>query len=136
MTALEQFSLAGKHIIVTGGGRGLGRGIALAVAAAGAHTTIMARSDDELAVTVELAGATNPGSCHAHSADLTDIEGLRDHVDDIDRQRPIDGIVHAAGVQRRVPAADVTVEDWRFVQSVNADAVFFLTQEIARRQLE
>ena len=46
------FTLEGKHIIVTGGGRGLGQSIALSAINAGAHVTVIARSADQLEDTV------------------------------------------------------------------------------------
>lgn len=130
------FDLTGRHIVVTGGGRGLGRGIALAAARAGAVVSVLARSEDQLHETtreVEQLG----GQCHAYAVDLSDVEALDNHAESLWQSvGPIDGLVHAAGVQRRKDAVDVTVEDWRFVQTMNVEAPFFLSTAVARRQLD
>ncbi|UOY03355.1 SDR family NAD(P)-dependent oxidoreductase [Blastococcus sp. PRF04-17] len=96
--------------------------------------TVVARSTEQLdrtATLVEQAG----GSCTTYPADLADIAAIPGHADTIGAQRPVDGVVHAAGVQRRRAAVDITVEDWRFVQTLNVEAPFFLSTAIARRQL-
>lgn len=129
----SDFGLAGKHVLVTGGGRGLGQGIAVSAALAGARVTIMARSTDQLDETVRIIEKFD-GDCDAHPADLSDIEAIPRHVAAIGERRPIDGVVHAAGVQVRKDAVDVSIADWRFVQTMNVEAPFFLSTAIARAQ--
>lgn len=128
------FSLNGHHIVVTGGGRGLGRGIAVSVARAGATVTVVSRSVQQLESTADIITA-HGGLCHTHAADVADHDQADRHIASISDIAPIDGIVHAAGVQVRKPAVEVTPADWRYVQSVNADAPFFWTTAVARRQL-
>ena len=129
----DPFSLDGRHIVVTGGGRGIGRGIALSAARAGAVVTLLARSEAQLKETA----STITGSCETAArtcvADLT-AEDADDIAERLTADRPVDGIVHAAGVQRRKPALEVTREDWRFVQAVNLEAPFFLSTALVRRQ--
>ncbi|GAA4359948.1 SDR family NAD(P)-dependent oxidoreductase [Paeniglutamicibacter cryotolerans] len=127
------FSLAGKHILVTGAGRGLGQGMALSVAACGGRVTAISRSTDELNHTAQLA-AERGGECHVLPADLSDLAGLEDLVRAAAQNGPIDGIIHAAGVQLRKDAIDITPEDWNFVQTMNLQAPFFLSTAIARLQ--
>ena len=129
------FSLAGRHVLVTGGGRGLGQGIALSAAAAGATVTVVARSQDQLGETVALAMEQGAGACIAQSADLSDIADIPGLVAAIADRLPIDGVVHAAAAQLRIDAVDVTPDDWRFIQTLNLDAPFFLSTAIARHQL-
>ena len=129
------FDLAGHHIAVTGGGRGLGRAIALAISAAGAHVTVIARTTDQLESTAEAIKSAGH-SCAVTAADLTRLDRVEGIVDDLWESGPISGIVHAAGVQLRKKAVDVTPEDWRFVQSLNVDAPYFLSTSIARRQIQ
>lgn len=136
MGALDNaFSLDNQHVVVTGGGRGLGQGIAVAAAQAGAQVTVIARSTDQLTETVEKIENLG-GRCRAHPADLSKIDELDDHAESIwQSMGPIHGVVHAAGVQRRKNAIDVTTDDWRFVETMNVQAPFFLTTAIGRRQL-
>lgn len=129
------FSLAGKHVVVTGGGRGLGQGIALSAALCGADVTVVARSEDQLRTTADLIESRG-GTCRVVRADLSETESLTDLVDRLCEPAPVDGIVHVAGVQLRKDAVDVTVEDWRWVQRMNAEAPFFLSTALAKRQQE
>lgn len=128
------FDLTGRHIVVTGGGRGIGRAIAESAAKAGAMVTIVSRSRDELERTA--AGIGGEGRrCEVRTADLSVTDALPDLVAEIASVAPIDGVVHAAGVQLRKPAVEITLRDWRFVQQTNTEAPFFLSTAIARTQL-
>ena len=129
------FDLNGHRIAVTGGGRGLGRAIAVAASAAGAHVTVIARTTEQLESTareIESAGH----QCATIAADLTRIERIEDITDELWGGGPLSGVVHAAGVQLRKKAVDVSPEDWRFVQSLNVEAPYFLSTSIARRQIQ
>ena len=129
------FLLTGKHILVTGGGRGLGQGLALSAALAGATVTIVARSVEQLEETVAL-GTNHGANCIAHPADLSDVASLGDLIREISKNQPLDGVVHAAGVQVRRDSIDVTPEDWDFVQTMNLKVPFFLSTQIAKTQIE
>ena len=131
---LSAFDLTNKHIVVTGGGRGLGQGIALSAALAGARVTIISRSRDQLDETVRLSTQFG-GTCIAHPADLSDIGSIDELVDQISATHPIDGVVHAAGVQVRRDSIDVTPQDWEFVQTMNLQVPFFLSTRIAKTQI-
>lgn len=135
-TSPEQFGLAGKHILVTGGGRGLGQAIALSAANCGAHVTIVARSIDQLRDTQHKITALG-SECGIVEVDLSRTRQLDSLVEDVwTGQGPIHGVVHAAGVQVRKPAVDISVEDWAYLHSVNTDAPFFISTAVARRQLD
>lgn len=129
------FGLNGKHVVVTGGGRGLGQGIALSAALCGADVTVVARSEDQLRGTADVIDSRG-GNCRVVPADLSDIDALTDLTDHLSETAPIDGIVHVAGVQLRKNAVDVTVEDWRWVQRMNVEAPFFLSTAVAKQQQE
>jgi 2-dehydro-3-deoxy-D-gluconate 5-dehydrogenase len=126
------FGLSGMNIVVTGAGRGLGRAMALAIAAAGAGVAAVARTGADVSQTAALdpAGRTVP-----LPGDVADL-GQADHL--IAQARallgPLDGIVHAAGVQYRAPAADVPVSAWRDLTTVHLDAPFFLSTALHRDQ--
>lgn len=130
----EQFSLAGRHVLVTGAGRGLGQAMALAAARAGAGVTAVARTAEQLGQTLELArGAAGPLRTLCWDMALTDTLGAL--VDEAEESGPVDSVIHAAGVQLRKPATELLPEEWMRVQKVNAEAPFFLSTEIARRRL-
>ncbi|MGO1654480.1 MAG: SDR family NAD(P)-dependent oxidoreductase [Brevibacterium yomogidense] len=130
----DAFSLKGRHILVTGAGRGLGQSMALTAAAFGAQVTAVARSADQLQTTAD-AAVDLPGSVRSVPADVSDLAGLEGLAEDAYAHAPVYGVIHAAGVQRRLDAVDVTPELWREVLTLNLDAPFFLSQAIAKRQI-
>ncbi|MCZ6567301.1 MAG: SDR family oxidoreductase [Actinobacteria bacterium] len=128
-----RFSLEMGRILVTGASRGLGRGIALAATEAGADVIGIARSESGLHETKTLTEGMN-GGFEAMDADLTDEAGLDRLVRQAWEGGPITGIVHAAGVQARRPAVDITRDDWRRVAAIHTEAPFFLSTSVARLQ--
>ena len=130
------FDLQGKVALVTGAGRGLGRGMAIALAEAGADVVAVSRSADQLEETMTLL-RRHGGSPRAVPWDLGDPYGLDDLVEEVAGQkRRVDVFLHAAGVQVRKPALEVTVDDWESVQAIHLRAAFFLSRAVARRMIE
>ncbi len=128
MSAL--FDLSGKTAIVTGANTGLGQGIALALAEAGAAVSLVGRSaPDETIAQIEAAG----GTCDTIQADLSDL-GAIDTIIEQTRARfgSSDILVNNAGIIQRNDALDFTVEEWDSVLNVNLRTVFFLSQAFAR----
>jgi 2-deoxy-D-gluconate 3-dehydrogenase len=125
------FDLTGKVAVVTGGNTGIGQGIALALAAAGASIASVARrpSDD----TVGQCLARGVGAISIQ-ADLASIEPVGRIVEEATAQLgSIDILVNNAGIIRRADAVDFTEADWEAVMDVNLKSVFFLSQAAARR---
>ncbi|MCK2029074.1 SDR family NAD(P)-dependent oxidoreductase [Microbacterium galbinum] len=132
MTYLDSlFSLTGRTAIVTGGSSGIGRGIATALAGAGASTVIVARGAERIAETVHAlrdAGGTAEGVV----GDLSSRDGIRAAAEDA--ARPFgepDIVVHSAGINIRPPFAEITEDDWDATMTVNALAPFLLGQRFA-----
>jgi 2-dehydro-3-deoxy-D-gluconate 5-dehydrogenase len=132
----ELFSLRNRVVVVTGAGRGLGRAIAIAAADAAAVVVGVARSVDELHETQRFVSGRG-ATFHPVAFDLRDTTRLEELVDAIEGEvGTVFGIVHAAGVQLRKRAVDVTPDDWSAVHTVNLEAPFFLSVALARRQME
>jgi 2-deoxy-D-gluconate 3-dehydrogenase len=129
-------TLAGKVAVVTGGGRGIGRAIALGLAQAGADVAVIGRSRvplEEVKAMVDEHG----GHGLAVEADLTDVHAIRKLFDDIERDLgPIDVLVNSAGVQITGPALAVTEEDWDRTIDANLKALFFSCQAAGKGMLE
>jgi 2-deoxy-D-gluconate 3-dehydrogenase len=127
------FDLSGKTAIVTGANTGLGQGIALALARAGARVVGVGRSPmDETCALIEADG----GAFHAVSADLSTIEPLQRIVDAaVAWSGGVDILVNNAGLIRRADPLDFNEKDWDDVINVNLKAVFFLSQAFARQVL-
>jgi 2-deoxy-D-gluconate 3-dehydrogenase len=126
------FSLEGRNAVVTGARSGIGRGIALGLAAAGARVAPWGRADN-LAGTVEALGDR---LLVAVEADLADRERVEEACADLLARHRIDILVNNAGIIRRGPAVASPLDDWDAVMAVNLDAVFQLSQLLARPMLE
>ena len=126
------FDLSGSVALVTGGGRGLGRGVAEALAGAGADVAVVSRSAEQLQGTLELLQPYG-GRYLALPWDLQDVSRLPELVRGVvDKLGKVDVLVHAAGVGVRKPALDITPDEWDRVHNVQLKAAFFLSAEVAR----
>ena len=133
---LDAFKLGGRVALVTGATRGLGQGIAIGLAEAGADVAALdVLSVDETAARVSAAGRR----CHPLSADLS--QGTPDMAREIVAEcvsglGRIDILVNNAGIIRRAPALDYPQEDWDPVIAINLTSAFYLAQAAARRFVE
>ena len=133
MATRSPFSLDGRTALVTGANTGIGQGIALALAQAGATVVAAGRSgmDETLALVTEVGG-----TCHALHADLQE-NGIAGRV--IEQAAalagPLDILVNNAGIIRRADALEFAEDDWDEVMNLNLKANFFLAQAFARAAL-
>lgn len=125
------FSLENKTAIVTGANTGLGQGISVALAAAGAHVFGVARrSCDETLQRVNEIG----GKFTEIIADLSDMAAIRKILSEVQAKADrVDILVNNAGMIKRCDAIDVTEEDWDAVTDLNEKMVFFLSQAVAKQ---
>jgi 2-deoxy-D-gluconate 3-dehydrogenase len=130
---LDRFKLTGRTAIVTGAARGLGQGMALALAEAGA---------DVVAVDILPAEATRAQiealgrRCAALAADLGDRSAIPAVIAEAKRFSPrLDILVNCAGIIRREAFDTFSEKDWDDVMRINIDAVFFLSQQFVREAL-
>jgi NAD(P)-dependent dehydrogenase (short-subunit alcohol dehydrogenase family) len=124
----DSMLLKDKVTLVTGGGRGIGRSVAIAYAAQGAKVIIVARTEDELTKTERHVGEIG-GSILAIPADISDdgqVARLRDRV--LHEYGHLDVLVNNAAVMLLKTFDDMTPEDWDHTLNVNLRASFTITK--------
>jgi 2-deoxy-D-gluconate 3-dehydrogenase len=127
------FDLTGRVAVITGANTGIGQGIALALAAAGADIAAVGRTPAEETV----AKVRDLGRrAEIVSADLSTIAPVQRVVDEaVDKLGAVDILVNNAGIIRRNDSLDFTEEDWDAVVDTNLKSVFFLCQAAARHMV-
>lgn len=127
------FSLKNKTAVVTGANTGIGQGIAIALAQAGADIAAVGRSEaTETAEKVRSLGR----KCELVSADFSTIAPVNDVVDAVvSTFGRLDILVNNAGIIRREDALDFSEEDWDAVMDTNLKTLFFLCQAAARHMV-
>jgi NAD(P)-dependent dehydrogenase (short-subunit alcohol dehydrogenase family) len=128
---MPSLRLDGRIAVVTGGSRGLGLGVTLALAHAGADVAIVARTGAETDDAVAQVRALGRAA-HGIVADVAEDAAPRSIVAEVAaRFGGLDILVHAAGVNLRVPAREVSRDDYRHLMRVNVESAFFLAQAAA-----
>ena len=132
---LDSFSLKGKNALVTGSRAGLGAGMAIGLAQAGANVVVHGPTTDgieEVCAAVRAAGSKAVPAL----ADVSDAQACANLVSLTVRELgSIDILINNAGIIRRTPAADYSAQDWSDVIEINLNAVFRLCQLAGRHML-
>lgn len=131
---LDSFKLDNKVAIVTGAARGLGRGIAIGLAEAGADVALVdILSTDDTKTAVEKTGRQAIGI----KADLAMKESVNDIIDKtVSAFGKIDILFNNAGIIRRAPITEFTEKDWDDVININQRTLFFLSQAVAKLMIK
>lgn len=130
------FDLAGRVVLVTGGGRGLGAQMARGLAQHGAAVALASRKkeacDEVAAELAREAGVKTVGI----AADVADEASVARMFDEAERALgPVDALVNNAGASWGAPATELPVAAWDKVMNVNARGTFLASREAARRWL-
>ena len=128
------FDLTGRSAVVTGASTGLGKGMSLALAIAGADILLV---DHVQCGAVEAEVRAKGRKAASLVIDLS-LPGAADRVVEraVTEFGKIDILVNNAGIIRRVPAIDVSEKDWDDVMALNSKVVFFLAQRAARDMMK
>ena len=128
MAAQDLFNVSGRVACVTGASSGLGRRAATVLARAGASVIGVARRGEALRDLREEIGQ----NCAVVEADIANRDSLAQCVEQIAQPfGPPDILVHAAGLNTREMASEVTSQGWDATLAINLSAPFFLSQQFA-----
>ena len=131
---LNQFKLDGKVAIITGAARGLGQGMAVGLAEAGADIALVDILDmSESKKKIEALGR----KCVAISADLSKKESVGAIVSaTVEEMGGVDILFNNAGIIRRSPITEFSEKDWDDVMNINIRTLFFLSQAVGKQMIE
>jgi len=133
---LDQFRLDNKTSLVTGGSKGIGFGIAKALAEAGSNIVLVARDKTNLDRAREALAGTGR-SIRSYSFDMSNVAGIDEMFAGVIKDTGgVDILVNNAGAIRRGPAETISTEDWNFVLNLNVTAVFKLCRAFARARIK
>ena len=128
--------LADKVVIVTGSGQGIGKGIALRLAAEGAAVVVAEFNEDTAGAAVSEIEAGG-GRAMAYQIDISDVPAIERMTAAVASEfGHIDMLVNNAGVVQTKPMMELTETDWDRVLNVNMRGTFFCIQTVARKMIE
>lgn len=132
----KSFDLTGKKAMITGGGSGLGLGMAQGLQAAGAEVAIIDIMDSVTQVAQDM--AANGARAYGIKGDLGNRESLQTAFDLAVEKLGgrLDILVNSAGIQRRSKSEEFPIEYWDAVVEINMTSVFLLCQLAGRKMLE
>jgi gluconate 5-dehydrogenase len=128
------FSLKGKRALVTGSSQGIGLALAQGLAEHGAAVILNGRDPGK----IEVASAELLAKGHKVSTaifDVTSAEAVRNGIEAIEGEGPIDILINNAGMQFRTPLEDFPADRWEQLLTTNISSVFYVGQAVARRMI-
>jgi NAD(P)-dependent dehydrogenase (short-subunit alcohol dehydrogenase family) len=136
MSVFDRFRLTGKRLFITGGSRGLGREMALAIADAGADVILVGRDGPSLEKT-----AGDVRALGRQAWTITADVGVPEQCEDACRQAlalgPIDVLINNVGGRREnIPTEDMPLEKWRTLMDLNLTSAFLCTKAIGKAMIE
>jgi 2-deoxy-D-gluconate 3-dehydrogenase len=128
------FDLTGRCAVVTGAGRGLGQGVALGLAEAGADLILLGLpgSQTETEKLIRELGR----DVEVHDLDVSDLAAVESVSARVNAHRKVDILINNAGIIDREDSVDVTTEAWQRVVDINLTGLFFLCQQFGRPMVE
>ncbi len=133
-----QLSLTGQTVLVTGGGSGIGKGVATAVVAAGGNAMLVGRNADRLSGAAdEIKGLGGPGAVLYEPADVTNEDEVARAVEAATAWTGrLNGVVHCArGTETIGPVTQIDSEAWRRTVDLNINGTMYVLKHSAREMV-
>lgn len=133
---LDLFNLKGQVALVTGSSHGLGMAVAVGLGQAGATIIINGTSRERLDAAVK-EYADQGITVHPYVFDVTNEAQIDENITKIEQEvGPIDILVNNAGIIKRIPALDMSLEDWSQVINIDLTAPFLMSRRVAKGMKE
>ena len=127
------FSLAGKVAVLVGAAGGIGEGVALALAAAGADLALIDLSEEKLGPLADSIRGEFRREADGFAVDITDEAAVARVAEEVARRHGhIDILVNCAGVATVAPALEMPLEQWRSVIRINLEGTLICCREVGR----
>jgi NAD(P)-dependent dehydrogenase (short-subunit alcohol dehydrogenase family) len=137
MSVMEAFHLEGRTALVTGGSKGLGQSMALALAEAGAAVAICSRNGGEAEAAAEEIGRATGRRAAGFACDVTDKASVTRLAASCEAQLgKVDILVNNAGINVRKPTAELTEGDWDSVVDISVKGSFLCSQAFMPAMME
>ncbi|HNM85104.1 MAG: SDR family oxidoreductase [Mycobacterium sp.] len=132
-----QLSFEDRTYLVTGGGSGIGKGVAAALVASGANVMLMGRNADRLAAAADEIKAAGSGEVNHEAADITDEDAVARVVAAVIAWRgKLDGVLHSAGGSHTIgPITQIDSELWRSTVDLNINGTMYVLKHSAREMV-
>ena len=132
-----QLDLADRTYLVTGGGSGIGKGVAEGLARAGADVMIVGRGRDRLAAAADEIAAEANGAVRYEAADVTDEEQVSRVIEAVTAWNGrLHGVVHCAGGSQTIgPITQIDSEAWRRTVDLNVNGTMYVLKHSAREMV-
>lgn len=132
----ELFNIENKIVLITGSSRGIGFSLAKGFAEAGAVVVMNGTSEKSVSIPVEELKSKG-FNVHACPFNVTNQEEVKKSIDYIENSiGPVDVLVNNAGIHRRAPLEEMTIDDWNSVLEVDLSSVFIVSQIVAKYMIE
>ncbi len=124
------FTVQNKVVLITGSTRGIGRSLAKGFAEAEAIVIINGRNKAEVESTVSQIKSTG-GKAFGLAFDVTDRDAVAKNIQIVEEKvGPINVLINNAGIHRRAPLEELSVDDWQKVIDVNLNSAFYVSQVV------
>lgn len=120
-----------KHVLITGGARGLGFEIACQFAKEGAVLSLLDFNKDLLAAAIEELRQLTP-SVHSYYVDISVRADTDRVITEAENQQPIDILINNAGIAFETPFLHIEEQEWKRIMDVNLTGMFFVSQSVCR----